>query len=702
MPSSLRLVVALLCVGCAPGVVGGCGTKPAPPPPPPADGGVSADGGGLAPLECTGQTIAKCAGECVNLDADGRHCGACGNACAQGGSCQFGVCQCPGGTAQCGAVCADLKLNSDHCGACGVVCDFGTACVGGACVEQCQSGLWKCGEACIDLANDPAHCGTCTTACTGGKLCSGGSCACAAGTKVCNGQCSDPQTDPQNCGACGMACFGGFDCEAGKCACPAGRANCGTHCADTQHDPNNCGGCNITCQAGQACVNGFCDAPCPTGWTKCNGVCVDPQTSASNCGMCGNSCGTLSCQGGVCGVCNSATADCDNDGWLVADGDCCDQPGCGLLPSNVNPGALEVVGDGKDNNCNGLVDAADTLDTTYCDNGLGSASTNANDYAKALGICRTTTVGATGAAKTWGLISAQLLHADGTPITTNTGHSIRGSFGSVLKPQEGRSFVLIASGAAADAVQTNPGPNGGPSSTSVDHNSSVDIQACTLPSCIKDWFAINNPPLKGPNQLPEAPGCTGGGFGVNFANDSVMLELTLRAPTNVKAFEFKGYFLSSEYAEYVCTTFNDQLIALLDTPNGAPIGAVNPVDKNLMTYSASGQQWPIGINVAHGTGLFKVCETQATNMSCWDTDVSSASCAKGASELAGTGFEMDSSGCTNGGGTGWLTTSGNIRPGDLVKLRIAIWDVGDSSLDSLAVLDGFKWLFAPATPGTTD
>jgi hypothetical protein len=53
-----------------------------------------------------------------------------------------------------------------------------------------------------------------------------------------------------------------------------------------------------------------------------------------------------------------------------------------------------------------------------------------------------------------------------------------------------------------------------------------------------------------------------------------------------------------------------------------------------------------------------------------------------------------------GGGTFWLTTSGNVNPGKILELRISIFDVGDSAWDSLAILDGFKWLTTATVPGT--
>ena len=98
-----------------------------------------------------------------------------------------------------------------------------------------------------------------------------------------------------------------------------------------------------------------------------------------------------------------------------------------------------------------------------------------------------------------------------------------------------------------------------------------------------------------------------------------------------------------------------------------------------------------------------MCDSQAANPNCWDPDVSASSCSLGSMQLAGTGFEVSPGGfdtCTIGGGTFWLTTAGNVIPGDIVELRIAIWDVGDTAYDSLAIIDGFQWLSNATLPGT--
>ncbi|MFO0567017.1 MAG: hypothetical protein U0263_15220 [Polyangiaceae bacterium] len=70
----------------------------------------------------------------------------------------------------------------------------------------------------------------------------------------------------------------------------------------------------------------------------------------------------------------------------------------------MNPAALEVVGNGIDDNCNGLADLFDKSDTQDCDATLTSNSW-IKDYAKALGICRNTEENpANKKDKTWGLI----------------------------------------------------------------------------------------------------------------------------------------------------------------------------------------------------------------------------------------------------------------------------------------------------------
>jgi hypothetical protein len=666
---------------------------------------------GQCAVTCLGGST-QCGDKCVDVAADPANCGTCGKACAAGELCSASTCsaQCLGGTAECTGKCVDTQIDPANCGACAKACDAGEVCSAGKCGVTCLGGAKLCGTSCVDSDNDPANCGACNKACAAGEVCVGGACGliCSGGTVKCGAKCVDKLTDPKNCGACGVPCAPGESCVNGGCGfCQPGFTQCNATCVDEKTDPKNCGGCNVICTAGEVCSIGGCAATCAGSLTACGQKCLDTTGDIDNCGACGKVCAAgETCKAGACAACDSATTDCDGDGWLVADGDCCDKPGlCGSQPELVNPGALEVVGNGLDDNCNGKTDLFDSLDTVACDSGLMSNSTNPIDFAKALGICRQTQEQPLLLKdKTWGLIDAKILRADGSPLQDFEAISIRPGFGSISpSTTEGSSVVVISSGSASDATQTMPGPNGGPLggnvSTTQMPDSMVDISSTTFPHTVKDWYATPNPPLKAANALPNSPGCTTAP--TPTANDSVALYLRLRAPTNAKAFSFNSYFFSAEYPEFVCTTFNDQFIALVDTPNGTPKPIANPIDKNLMTYTQGGQQWPIGINIAKGTSLFAVCDSQTSNPLCWDTDVSASSCSLGSSQLTGTGFEKGGfDNCTIGGGTYWLTTAGNVIPGDIVELRVAIWDVGDTSYDSLAVLDGFQWLTNATLPGT--
>ena len=113
--------------------------------------------------------------------------------------------------------------------------------------------------------------------------------------------------------------------------------------------------------------------------------------------------------------------------------------------------------------------------------------------------------------------------------------------------------------------------------------------------------------------------------------------------------------------------------------------------------------YPVGVNLGHGnTGLFTQCVNGSTG--CSGSPGTISSCVS-TDDLLMTGFDDSASfSCDSnslkGGATGWLTTSGNVQPGEIIKLRIAIWDTSDRNLDSIAIVDGFQWLVDASQPGT--
>jgi Sulfatase-modifying factor enzyme 1/Putative metal-binding motif len=287
----------------------------------------------------------------------------------------------------------DLHSDPSNCGACGVVCDAANAtssCMNGACGFTCKPGFYDadkkasdgCEYACKPSANpaevcdgidndcnglidgdDPGlvytpadrscyssaagSCQTGLTTCVGGKLVCVG--AGPPSEEVCDGRDNNcngliDESDPNlgkvcyapgvaGCDATTGVCVG--ECKRGALVCTSGSLVCGgmvtptveicdgkdNDCDgvidngfDTDTDPNNCGGCGHKCSfahAIAACVQGVCV--------------FDPKDHEGTCA----------------------------DGWVDANHNPSD--GCEY---QCTPNGPEVC-DGKDNDCNGLVDAAD-------------------------------------------------------------------------------------------------------------------------------------------------------------------------------------------------------------------------------------------------------------------------------------------------------------------------------------------------------
>ena len=202
--------------------------------------------------------LTDCFGNCVALQTDVLHCGACGNAC-------MGV---PGP--------GQSDIGECVAGVCQVVCLEGYTLVDGVCVpttEVCDPGLTECVGVCVDPQTDVYHCGACGNACVGvpgpGQSsigeCVAGVCqiVCLEGYTLCDGECVDLASDTSNCGACGSICESqlvGVACVEGECVrvdCPAALNSCDGECVDVTSDPANCGACGNACPSG-VCAGGAC------------------------------------------------------------------------------------------------------------------------------------------------------------------------------------------------------------------------------------------------------------------------------------------------------------------------------------------------------------------------------------------------------------------------------------------------------------
>ncbi|HUJ58082.1 MAG TPA: choice-of-anchor L domain-containing protein [Kofleriaceae bacterium] len=430
-------------------------------------------------------------------------------------------------------------------------------------------------------------------------------------------------------------------------------------------------GATQSCYTGAAGTEGV--GPCKGGTETC--------TSAGQWGDCQNEVvpGPEICGNNIDDNCNGMTdedVDEDGDGWTTCGGDCCDDESVCSDPVHVNPGAFDVPGDGVDNDCDGGIDNA----VLVCDQGITSTTTSGMDFAKAIDLCQTTTMA--DPMRRWGVIDATFSLASGSGSVNAKSHAVLAHYGTGVMPHNGNALMLISTGNAAGKGDPN-------------YDSTLDGTMGTSSAFPADWLSANG------GQLPNAPGCPKP-MG-NTANDPVMLTLHVRVPTNAQSFSMDVNFFSDEFPEWTCSPYNDFFVVLLDSMYTGMMP--NPADKNLAFYTdASMNKYPVGVNLAFGnTGLFTQCLNGT--IGCDGTSGSISTCT-GTTELTDTGLDQPAplqcdTNSIMGGGTGWLTTSGNVQPGEIMTLRIAIWDTSDHDLDSMAVIDDFKWSATPANPGTT-
>jgi hypothetical protein len=329
---------------------------------------------------------------------------------------------------------------------------------------------------------------------------------------------------------------------------------------------------------------------------------------------------------GSSGTCSSGpNDDQDMDGFTVAEGDCND------CDPNVNPGAIEVMtpADGAggapatpaDEDCDGTIDNV----AMPCDSGIAIDSANPIDAARAIELCHQPT-----GPKDWGVVSSNWVRANGTVLGGVTAQmGLLPKFGSNVNPRAGSTMLGVSSGHARDASQ--PG-------------------ACGQLSCY--GYGAGTAPAGFPQDVPNCSGDTD-------INDDVGLEVQVRTPKNATGFSFDFRFYSFEYPEWVCTSFNDQFIALVQPP---PAGSING------NVSFDSMNNPVSVNV----GYFDVC----------------SGCSAGTADLAGTGFDT----WDDAGGTVWLRSTSPVTGGDTVTIRFAIWDTGDQAWDSTALVDNFQWI----------
>jgi hypothetical protein len=481
-------------------------------------------------------------------------------------------------------------------------------------------------------------------------------------------------------------------------------------------------GCH-NCLDNQTCVDDACI--CSEGFSDCDGILINGCETQGECscsigdqrecyygapvtegvGACTS--GIETCNGNEWGPCEGQTLpiyelcepdgidqdcdgtideieDADGDGFTMCDGDCCDDPmqHCAENPALVNPGAFDVAGNELDDDCDGVIDnepATDCSETMVLDAATGS------DLIMAMDLCQFTGDDP----HKWGVIESITSNISGTSSPLEIQTSVLEGFSAGSMPTRKNSTLTVLSSGDARGVE-DPG-----------YTEDISDGVYAEQSGPEDYLLAHN------NELVTADGCA-----VPDATfyDTVKVSAKIRVPTNAMGFQFEFRFFSYEYPQFICTEFNDFFLAML-TSEHSDI----PEDKNI-SFDAAGN--PVSVNNAFFTTCEPMtCQEPGTVYDAYsgygdedgdgcpgtltcneETDLCETSlgaCPDGPEELLNFSTRTDNSGATS-----WLTTSAPVVPGEEITLEFLIWDTGDSSMDSLVLLDNFQWLLEPTELAT--
>jgi hypothetical protein len=262
------------------------------------------------------------------------------------------------------------------------------------------------------------------------------------------------------------------------------------------------------------------------------------------------------------------------------------------------------------------------------------------------------------------------------------------SYGTFIDPmtnlpfwsaREGDQMLMISSGGL-------PAPDGQGVITIADGDVYNDVGD-------DPWDSDSMPPPMNPNQgSPDPMGfkdCDGVGdcsntildqwnLGEGNPEDKMWFRFELTAPAIAKGdiadangYSFDFAMFSAEFPEYVGQSVNDMFIAWQASEEYT--GNVTFIDGQPLTITAV---WPIDFQ--------------------GECDFFDPDCVGADPHLEGTGYIAD------GGATNWYKAIGGVKPGETFGLAFAIFDMGDSTFDTTALIDNWQWDCEGCVPNEVD
>jgi hypothetical protein len=227
---------------------------------------------------------------------------------------------------------------------------------------------------------------------------------------------------------------------------------------------------------------------------------------------------------------------------------------------------------------------------------------------------------------------------------------------------EGEKMVVLSTGIAEDILM--PGTDG---DTSLTGNDPGNLPAPMVPAQVSDTeTCADNPDLIGTGDCSNTIWGQFGGTAGAF--DYAEMRFSIEVPIAVSGFAYNVAFMSWEYPDFYGWAYNDIYIAWLESESWT----------GNITFDDFGA--PISLNAG-----FLDYKDAPNFIDC------PLPC--DAPELAGTGVQGH-------GGTKWLTTNVGVEEGDQITVVFAMMDIQDNIVDSVVLLDNFRWTCLGGTPGT--